>query len=104
MRGLDADIQSFQALDALLFKTHTATLICDWSEDIHDRSLRTDNGSLLKFGRGLDIYQFATGLAAREPGLRAVKACEIYVFGPAAAERGLASRMGVQAPDSANAT
>jgi hypothetical protein len=56
-------------------------------ETIHDRFFILDNGCVFKLGRGLDIYKPATGLAARDPVLRQVRACEIDVFLPEPAQR-----------------
>ena len=50
--------------------------------DIHDRYIVFDNGWVIKFGRGLDIFKPAPGLAARKQALRRVRGCVIDVFSP----------------------
>ena len=56
----------------------------DWKRDasLHDRYVVLNNGNLIKLGRGLDIFEPASGLAVTDQSLRQVKECEIDAFGP----------------------
>lgn len=79
----DADKQYYEALDRDAFEKAGMRVVHTIDGEIHDRSFTLDNGFVFKLGRGLDIYKPAAGLAAGDPGLRQVRACEIDVFGPA---------------------
>jgi hypothetical protein len=61
-----------------------------WSEDIHDREIRIDNGWTVKIGRGLDFYQRPDGwssIGASDFGLRKCLETKVDIFW----ERGYAS-------------
>jgi hypothetical protein len=81
----DADKHYYDALDRDAFDKAGMRVVYAIDHEIHDRSFTLDNGFVFKLGRGLDIYKPAAGLAARDPGLRQVRACQIDVFGPTAA-------------------
>ena len=72
----------YDALDRDTFEKSGMRVICTVDPQVHDRFFVMDNGYVFKLGRGLDIYKPAIGLAARDAGLRQVRACEIDVFGP----------------------
>jgi signal recognition particle receptor subunit beta len=80
--SLDADKLYYDALDRDAFEKAGMRVVYANDPGIHDRSFTLNNGFVFKLGRGLDIYKPAAGLAAGDPSLRQVRACEIDVFEP----------------------
>lgn len=77
----DAD-DFFFNLDRQAFEATGTRVTITEDADMHDRFVIANNGVVFKLGRGLDIYKPSTGLASRNAALRAVRSCEIDVFGP----------------------
>jgi hypothetical protein len=72
-------------LDDNWYKSRGCRIVLVIHEEIHDRFIATDTGTIIKLGRGLDIYKPAVGIT--RPELRMVRECEIDVFRvPAAAQ------------------
>ena len=92
--SLDADGEEFEAKQLLLLEkirqgvsVGGVTFEVEFDNSIHDRSIVTSHGWRIQLGRGLDIFQYASGdifdLASRRQEYRQLKAFGItYVHDP----------------------
>ncbi len=92
--SLDAEGEEFEAKQLLLLEkirqgvsVGGVTFEVEFDNSIHDRSIVTSHGWRIQLGRGLDIFQYASGdifdLASRRQEYRQLKAFGItYVHDP----------------------